>query len=103
MLVLDGTYKVTLDSSVQNYQLEKLESVKDRKTGELKKEWNIIGSHGLSLKSVLYQYKNNRIADGILEENVEINHLLNTLEKLDTYICSIVAVNKNNKIEIEHE
>lgn len=103
MLVLDDTYKVTVDSSVQNYQLEKLIDVKDRESGELKKKWDIIGSHGLSLKSVLYQYKNNRVADGIMKENVEINNLLSTLEQLDTYIRSIASVHKNNKIAFEHE
>jgi protein subunit release factor A len=90
MLVLDENYKVTLDSSVQNYQLEKHIDVKDKQSGEYKKKWDIIGSHGLSLKSVLYQYKNNRLADGIIEENVEVNHLIDVIEQLDTYIRSIV-------------
>jgi hypothetical protein len=90
MLILDENYKVTLDSSVQNYQLEKYIDVTDRKTGDLKKKWDIIGSHGLSLKSVLYQYKNNRLADGVVEENVEVNQLIKAVEQLDTYIRSIV-------------
>jgi hypothetical protein len=53
MLVLDDRYRVSTDSSLQNFQLEALVDVKNKSTKEVvRQEWNVIGFHGNSMRSV---------------------------------------------------
>jgi hypothetical protein len=57
MLQLDKNYRITLDSSRQNFLLERLSEIKERDTGNVKYEYVTTGFHGLSLRSVLHSYK----------------------------------------------
>lgn len=57
MIYIDDTHRIILDSSKQNLILEKLENVEEKKTKNIKQEWQLQGYHGLSLSSVLIQYK----------------------------------------------
>lgn len=82
MLHLDDQFRITKDTSEQNFQLEKLFEIKDRKTGEIKSEYKIIGYHGSSIKSVLNQYKNEAvISDDKLESIHSVMDKLNEIDK----------------------
>jgi hypothetical protein len=97
LLQLDSKHRVTVDSSCQNYQLEQLREVKNKKTDEIKLEWNNIGFHGLSLRSVLHQYKNNAIAVSKLET---INDVLDRLNEIDRTIEKVVNQVKDIKLVV---
>lgn len=87
LLQLDEQFRVTVDSSCQNYLLEQLQEIKDKKTDEIKLEWNGIGFHGLSMRSVLHQYKNNALAISDIET---INDLIDRLNEIDRTIEKVV-------------
>lgn len=105
-LLLDSKYKITLDSSAQNLQLEKFEDVKSKTTGEITQKWNILGYHGLSLRSALLGYQKHRIADMIAVENIEASQLISDITKLENEIKKIskhiVLEIKNDKQTVWH-
>jgi hypothetical protein len=82
MLQLDSNHRVSVDSSRQNFQLEQLQEITDRKTKETKLEWGIVGFHGNSLRSVLIQYRNvSLISDDKLETLHSVLDRLNEIER----------------------
>jgi hypothetical protein len=88
LLQLDDQFKVTCDSSRQNWQLEQLQEVNDKKNGGTKFEWNNIGFHGNSLRSVLLQYRNvSLINDDKLET---LNDVLDKLNEIERTIVKVV-------------
>jgi hypothetical protein len=87
LLQLDDKFKITTDSSLQNFQLEKLESITDRKTKEIKHEWKIIGYFGNNLKSVLRRYTDESLLD---LENVTLHSVLDKLNEIEKTIETIV-------------
>lgn len=95
LLQLDSKHRVIVDSSCQNYLLEQLQEIKNKKNDEIKLEWINIGFHGLSLKSVLHQYKNNAIANSDVES---INELLDRLNEIDLTIQKVADKFKEFKL-----
>jgi RNA binding exosome subunit len=96
LLQLDGNFKITCDSSKQNLQLEMLQDVLDKKTKEVvRKDWNVIGFHGNSMRSVLLQYKNECLVNSQLES---INDVLDRLNEIDRTIDTVV---KRENIRLE--
>jgi hypothetical protein len=95
ILQLDSKHRVSIDSSCQNYILESLDEVKDKKTGDIKYEWNGIGFHGLSMRSVLLQYKNHAIAISELET---INDVLDRINELENTIHKVADKFKEFKL-----
>lgn len=95
LLQLDSKHRVTIDSSCQNYILESLDEVKDKKTGDIKHEWNGLGFHGLSLRSVLHQYKNHDLAVSELET---LNDVLDRLNEIDNTIQKVATKFKEFKL-----
>jgi hypothetical protein len=95
ILKLDDHFKITTDSSKQNFQLEQLSEVTDRKTKETKLEWSIIGFHGNSLRSVLLQYRNVSL---ITDDKLETLH--SVLDKLSEIERTIVNVVKQQNIKL---
>jgi hypothetical protein len=89
MLVLDDNFRISIDSSRQNYQLEMLQPVTDKKTKEVvRHEFNIVGYHGTSMRSVLNQYvKQSLINDNKLET---INNVLDRLNEVENTIEKVV-------------
>jgi hypothetical protein len=96
---IDDNFKITIDSSGQNLQLEKLCDVIDKKTREVvRKDFNIVGFHGLSLRSVLLQYKNESLAaDDKLES---INDVIDKLNEIEKTISKLV---KNIKLDVKSD
>lgn len=97
LIQIDDSFRVTIDSSKQNLQLEKLTEIKDKKTSGTKKEWLILGYHGLSLRSVLLHYKNEALLDDKLET---INNVVDKLNEIDNTIVRLV---KNIKLETQND
>ena len=89
MLQLDEKFRVSIDSSRQNFQLEKLEDIKDKSSGEIiRQEYKIVGYHGSSLRSVLLQYKNEAVInDSTL---VNIHKVFDKLVEIDNTIIQVV-------------
>jgi hypothetical protein len=83
VLVLDDKFRVSVDSSKQNFQLEMLQPIVDKKTREVvRHEFGIIGFHGNSMRSVLSQYvKQSLINDDKLENIDSVLDRLNEVEK----------------------
>jgi hypothetical protein len=96
---IDDNFKISLDSSGQNLQLEKLCDVIDKKTREfVRKDFSIVGFHGLSLRSVLFQYKNESLAaDDKLES---INDVIDKLNEIEKTISKLV---KNIKLDVKSD
>jgi hypothetical protein len=91
MLVLDDRFRVSTDSSLQNFQLEKLTDIKDKSTKEVvRQDWLLIGFHGNSMRSVLNQYvKESLINDQKLEK---VNDILDRLNEVEKTIIKVVKV-----------
>lgn len=88
LLQLDDLFRISCDSSKQNFQLEKLIDIEDRKSKEIKQEWKIIGFHGNSLGSVLKQYRNESL---ITADKLETLHnVLDALNEIDKTINKVV-------------
>ncbi|TCJ01052.1 hypothetical protein [Cytobacillus praedii] len=89
LLQLDDTYRITVDSSKQNLQLERLENVVSKKDKEVvRQQYNIIGYHGSNLKSALYQYKKDSL---IVDDSIsDISAILHKLDKIDKTIHEVV-------------
>jgi hypothetical protein len=89
MLQLDDRYKVTVDSSCQNYQLEELQDIKNKQSGEVvRQDFKIIGFHGNSMRSVLLQYvRESLITDDKLND---IHKVFDKLVELDNTIIRVV-------------
>lgn len=97
MITLDDKFKVTTDSSLQNFQLEKLEDVKNKQSGDIvRQEYKIIGFHGNSIKSVLHQYAKEAVID-----DVQLETLHNVLDKLKEIDQTIDRVAKKLNIKLE--
>jgi hypothetical protein len=88
MLVLDNRFRVSTDSSLQNFQLEKLSDIKDKSTKEVvRQEWSIIGYHGNSMRSVLNQY----MKESLISSNLESVHsVLDKLNEVESTISNVV-------------
>lgn len=88
-LKLDDHFVVTVDSSKQNFQLEQLQDVIDKKTREVvRQEWVVCGFHGNSMRSVLLQYvKESLITEDKLEK---INDVLDRLNEIENTIVKVV-------------
>ena len=101
MLVLDDRFRVSTDSSLQNFQLEKLSDIKDKSTKEVvRQDWGIIGYHGNSMRSVLNQYvKESLIGDSKLEK---INDVLDRLHEVEKTIIKVVKA-ENFKLEVKKD
>jgi hypothetical protein len=92
ILQLDDRYKITTDSSRMNLQLERLETVEDRKNGGTKEEWKLLGYYGHSLKALLRRY-----VDEVLLE-METTTMKTVLEKLNEINQTIDRVVKRENI-----
>lgn len=99
MLQIDNDYRVTVDSSRQNFILEKLSDVQIKGTDTYKKEWLGTGFHGLSLRSVLHSYSKQKIADGVAE--VDTADLL--ISKIDQLERNIDKIAKTLVFEIKND
>jgi hypothetical protein len=93
LLQIDESFRISLDSSHQNLQLEQLQEIKDKNTGESKFNWVIVGYHGNSLRSILLQYKNETLLDDQLET---INDVIDKLNYIDKTIKELVKSVKLN-------
>lgn len=99
ILQLDDKFKITTDSSLQNYQLEQLTDIIDKKTREVvRKDWIIQGFHGNSMRSVLIQYTKQAL---ITEDNLETLH--NVLDKLNEIDQTIDRVVKKENIRMDNK
>jgi hypothetical protein len=98
LLQLDDNHKLTLDSSRQNIQLEQLQTIKNKKEGGTKSSWEIIGFHGLSLRSALFQYMKELI---VSDDKLETIH--NVLDRLNEIEKTIVKVVKQENIQWESQ
>lgn len=89
LLQLDETYRITVDASKQNFQLERLENVVRKIDKEVvRQQYNIIGYHGSNLKSVLNQYKKDAL---ITDDSInDISAILHKLDKIDKTIHVVV-------------
>lgn len=94
-LQLDDNYKITVDSSKQNFQLEKFENVAIRGTEQTKREWKIVGYFGSNLKSVLNKYKNEVLI------NSDFSTLDDVLDKLQEIDKTIEEVDKRGNIKLD--
>jgi hypothetical protein len=96
MLQLDDHFRVSVDSSRQNFQLEQLQDVKDKKSKEVvRQEWSLIGFHGNSMRSVLLQYMKESL---ITDDKLETIH--NVLDRLNEIENTIVKVVKKENIKL---
>lgn len=89
MLQLDDKFRVSTDSSLQNYQLEQLIDVKEKKSKEIvRSEWTIVGYHGNSMKSVLHQY----VRESLITDNklAAIHNVLDRLNEIENTIVKVV-------------
>lgn len=100
LLQLDDQYKVTCDSSKQNFILEKLVDVIDKKSREVvRKEYQIIGYHGNSFRSVLKKYA----ADSLIEsEPSSYQQVIDKLNDLERTIDRVVK-RENIKLEVKSD
>jgi hypothetical protein len=100
MIQLDEHFRITIDPSKQNFMLEKLEEIKDKKNGGTKKEWLNLGYFGSNFSSILKRYKNEAILNE--EQDIHINEILDRLVEMDNHIdkyvksAQIKLVSKNN-------
>lgn len=86
-LQLDEDYKLTTDSSKQNFILMKYEEIRDKKTKEVvRKDWVEAGYHGLSIKSVLLQYA--KLTQINLEDST-ISQLVDSINNLTKHIDKV--------------
>lgn len=101
LLQIDDKFKISTDSSLQNYQLEKLEPVKNKQSGEIvRSEYKIIGYHGGSLKSVLLQYSREAVID---DDNLKnINDVLHKLDEINKTIERVVK-KQNIRMDIKSD
>lgn len=90
-LILDDKFKITTDSSLQNYILWKLETIKDKKTKETRQDYISLGFFGHNLSSLLKRYKDESLID---LENTTIEKVLDKLNELDMSIDKIVKAAK---------
>jgi hypothetical protein len=90
-LILDDKFKITTDSSLQNYILWKLENITNKKTKETKQDYITIGYFGHNLSSLLKRYKNESLID---LENTTIEKVLDKLNEVDTRIDKVVKAAK---------
>jgi hypothetical protein len=89
LLQLDDNFRITKDKSEMNFQLEKLESIKDRESGTMKQEFKVIGYHGNSMRSVLLQYKKESL---FAEDDFKaINQVLDKLKDIEKTIETVVT------------
>jgi hypothetical protein len=96
LLQLDEKFRVVVDSSKQNYILEKLDDIIDKKTKEVaRQDWLTIGFHGNSLRSVLLQYRNVSL---ISDDKLETLH--NVLDRLNEIESTIKTVVKQENIKL---
>jgi mevalonate kinase len=95
LLQLDERFRVTTDSSLQNFLLEQLQDIKDKSTKEVvRQDWIIIGYHGNSMRSVLMQYMKTTLINSNLEV---INDVLDKLKEVEKTIEK-VAKKENIKM-----
>jgi hypothetical protein len=90
-LILDDKFKVTTDSSLQNYILWKLETIKDKKTKETRQDYISLGFFGHNFKALLKRY----VAESLIDlENTTLEKVLDKLNELDKHIDKIVKAAK---------
>ena len=88
LLQIDERFRVTTDSSLQNFLLEQLQDIKDKSTKEVvRQDWIIIGYHGNSMRSVLLQYMKTTLINSNLEV---INDVLDKLKEIEQTIERVV-------------
>jgi hypothetical protein len=90
-LILDDKFKVTTDSSLQNYILWKLETIKDKKTKVERQDYISLGFFGHNFGSLLKRYKDESLID---LENTTIEKVLDKLNEVDKRIDKIVKAAK---------
>jgi hypothetical protein len=90
-LILDDKFKVSTDSSLQNYILWKLEDITDKKTKETRQDYISLGFFGHNFSSLLKRYKDESLID---LENTTIEKVLDKLTEVDKRIDKIVKVAK---------
>lgn len=99
LLQLDDKFRVTADSSRQNWQLEALEDIKDKKTQAIKQDWRIVGYFGGNLKALLNRYKN----EALINSNFStLDNVLDKLQEIDRTISSRVK-KENIKLDIKSD
>lgn len=91
-LTLDDRFRVYSDP--RNFILEKLEDVKDRKTGDVKQEWKTVGFFG-RFEHLLNTYKNESIRN---MEDTSLSEIEKLYLKLDQTIKDVV---KRENITLE--
>jgi hypothetical protein len=84
-LQLDEHFRIQNNDS-RNWILEKLETVKDRKSGEEKQEWKFRGFHG-SLSYALERYtKEESILDRFDDKVTEVKDLISHMKNMEQII-----------------
>lgn len=102
MIMLDDRFRILVDSSRQNFILEKLDDIKDKETKETKQEWVKVGFFGSNFSSVLKRYKDEAILNE--EQNLPVNQILNKLLTIDENIhkavkaAKIKLIGKNDEV-----
>jgi hypothetical protein len=97
LLQIDDNFRVVTDSSLQNYILEHLTDVIDKKTREnVRQDWIVQGYHGASMRSVLIQYRNLAL---ITDDKLKTLH--NVLDKLNKVEQTIERVVTKENIKLE--
>jgi RNA binding exosome subunit len=100
LLQLDDKFRIVVDSSKQNYILEKLEDILDKKTKEVnRQDWILCGYHGNSMRSVLLQYRNESLINSNLET---INNILDRLNEIERTIEKAVK-QENIKLDVKSD
>jgi hypothetical protein len=96
ILQLDDRYKITTDSSRMNLQLERLETVEDRKNGGTKEEWKLLGYFGLSLRALLRRYTDEKLIEmetttmkAVLVKLSEINQTIDNVVKRENIVFDV--------------
>jgi hypothetical protein len=90
-LILDSKFKVTTDSSLQNYILWKLEDITNKKTKETKQDYITIGYFGHNLGSLLKRYKDEVLID---LKNTTLEEILDKLNQIDGRTDKVVKAAK---------
>jgi hypothetical protein len=90
-LILDDKFKVTTDSSLQNYILWKLETIKDKKTKEERQDYISLGFFGHNFKSLLKRYADESLID---LDNTTLEEIFEKLNQLDKHIDKVVKAAK---------